>query len=124
MKRKQFIKGTEQIANEGAIQVFRDLGGGMEEVVVGVVGQLQFEVFEYRLKNEYNVDVHMEHMPHQQIRWIENEDLDPNTLTLNSDTKKIQDMRGRKLLLFTSPWSVQWALDHNPGLQLSEFGRN
>lgn len=124
MKRKQFIKGTEQIANEGAIQVFRDLGGGMEEVVVGVVGQLQFEVFEYRLKNEYNVDIRMEHMPHQHIRWIENEDINPNHLTLNSDTKKIQDMHGNKLLLFTNSWSVHWALDHNEGLRLAEFGKN
>ena len=106
MKRKQFIKGTTQIANEGAIQVFQDLGGGMEEVVVGVVGVLQFEVFEYRLKNEYNVDVHMQRMPHQFIRWIENEDLDPNTLSLTSDTKKVQDVRGGKLLLFTNSWSI------------------
>ena len=123
MKRKQFIKGTTQIANEGAIQVFQDLGGGMEEVVVGVVGVLQFEVFEYRLKNEYNVDVHMQRMPHQFIRWIENEDLDPNTLSLTSDTKKVQDVRGGKLLLFTNSWSIQWALDHNEGLVLSEFGK-
>ena len=56
MKRKQFVKGMEQIAQEGAIQIFRDLGAGMEEVIVGVVGVLQLEVLEYRLKNEYNVD--------------------------------------------------------------------
>ena len=123
MKRKQFIKGTSQIANEGAIQIFQELGGGMEEVVVGVVGVLQLEVFEYRLKNEYNVELRMQRMPHQFIRWIENEDLDPNTLSLTSDTKKIQDMHGGKLLLFTNTWSIQWALDHNEGLQLSEFGR-
>ena len=42
MKRKQFIKGTEQIAQEGAIQIFREVGGGMEEVVVGVVGVWAF----------------------------------------------------------------------------------
>ncbi len=40
MKRKQFIKGTSQIAQEGAIQIFQELGGGMEEVIVGVVGTL------------------------------------------------------------------------------------
>ena len=38
MKRKQFVKGMEQIAQEGAIQIFKELGGGMEEVIVGVVG--------------------------------------------------------------------------------------
>ena len=123
MKRKQFIKGISQIANEGAIQIFQELGGGMEEVVVGVVGVLQFEVFEYRLKNEYNVEIVMQRMPHQFIRWIENEDLDPNTLSLTTDTKKVQDTRGGKLLLFTNTWSIQWALDHNEGLLLSEFGK-
>ena len=42
MKRKQFVKGINQIAQEGAIQIFRELNGGMEEVIVGVVGTLQF----------------------------------------------------------------------------------
>ena len=57
MKRKQFVKGMTQIAQEGAIQIFQELGGGMEEVIVGVVGTLQFDVLEYRLKNEYGVDI-------------------------------------------------------------------
>lgn len=82
MKRKQFIKGTDQIAQEGAIQIFRELGSGMEEVIVGVVGTLQFEVLEYRLKNEYNVDIIMNTLPYQFIRWIGNEDIDPKSLTL------------------------------------------
>ena len=60
MKRKQFIKGAEQIAQEGAIQIFKIPYAGMEEVIVGVVGTLQFDVFQYRLKNEYNVDIIME----------------------------------------------------------------
>ena len=46
MKRKQFIKGTEQIAQEGAIQIFKIPYAGMEEVIVGVVGTLQFDVFQ------------------------------------------------------------------------------
>ena len=123
MKRKQFIKDMTQIAQEGAIQIFQELDGGMEEVIVGVVGTLQFEVLEYRLKNEYGVDVRREGLPYQFIRWIENEDLDPKTLNLSSDTKRIQDLRGRHLLLFTSSWNINWALEHNKGLELSEFGR-
>ena len=95
----------------------------MEEIIVGVVGVLQFEVLKYRLKNEYNVDIILENLPYEHIRWIENEDLDPNTLSLTSDTKKVQDVRGGKLLLFTNSWSIQWALDHNEGLVLSEFGK-
>jgi peptide chain release factor 3 len=65
MKRKQFLKGAEQIAQEGAIQIFKMPYAGMEEVIVGVVGTLQFDVFEYRLKHEYNVDIRMEGLPYQ-----------------------------------------------------------
>ena len=50
LKRKQFVKGVEQIAQEGAIQIFKIPGAGLEEVIVGVVGTLQFDVFEYRMK--------------------------------------------------------------------------
>ncbi len=50
LKRKQFVKGTMQIAQEGAIQIFHEPNTGMEEVIVGVVGTLQFDVFEYRIQ--------------------------------------------------------------------------
>ena len=123
MKRKQFIKGMEQIAQEGAIQIFQEPHTGMEEVIVGVVGVLQLEVLEYRLKNEYRVDIIMENLPYQYLRWIENEDFQPDELKITSDSKIVQDYRGRYLLLFTSMWNLNWALDKNEGLQLSEFGR-
>ena len=124
MKRKQFVKGITQIAQEGAIQIFQELGGGMEEVIVGVVGVLQFEVLTYRLKNEYNVDIRMQNLPYQYIRWIENEDINVKALNLTSDTRRIQDLHERKLLLFTNSWNITWATEHNPDLQLSEFGKN
>ncbi len=123
MKRKQFVKGTSQIAQEGAIQIFQEPGGGMEEVIVGVVGTLQFDVLEHRLKNEYGVDVIMEGLPYQYIRWVVGEDVDVKALDLTSDTKCVQDLKGNKLLLFTSSWNIQWALDHNKSLVLQEFSR-
>ena len=121
MKRKQFVKGTTQIAQEGAIQIFQELGSGMEEVIVGVVGTLQFDVLKYRLTNEYNVEIVMENLPYQFIRWIGNTVIDPKKLDLASDTKRIQDLKGNYLLLFTSQWSINWALEHNKGLILEEF---
>ena len=124
MKRKQFVKGMNQIAQEGAIQIFFEPGGGMERVIVGVVGVLQFEVLEYRLKNEYGVDVRRSNLSYQHIRWIENENLNPSTLNITSDTKWVQDFRGKNLLIFTSEWNIRWALEKNEGLELSEFSRN
>lgn len=123
MKRKQFVKGTTQIAQEGAIQIFQDINSGMEEVIVGVVGTLQFDVFKYRMENEYNVEIRMENLPYQYIRWIENEEIDLKSLNLTSDTRKVQDMKGRYLLLFANEWSIRWAEDHNPTLELAEFSR-
>ncbi len=123
MKRKQFVKGATQIAQEGAIQIFHEPDSGMEEVIVGVVGMLQFDVFQHRMLNEYNVEIINEGLPYAHIRWIDNEGIDPKKLNLSSDTKIVQDFRGNYLLLFTSEWNIRWALDKNEGLQLSEFNK-
>ena len=124
MKRKQFVKGATQIAQEGAIQIFQEIDSGMEEIIVGVVGSLQFDVFQYRMENEYNVDISMSTLPYSFIRWIDNEEIDLKKLNLTSDTKKVQDTKGRYLLLFANQWSINWALEHNEGLLLSEFSKN
>ena len=125
MKRKQFVKGVEQIAQEGAIQIFQEFNTGLEEIIVGVVGVLQFDVLKYRLENEYNVEIRLENLPYEHIRWIENkEEVDIAKLTGTSDMKKVKDMKGNPLLLFVNPWSIGMTLDRNKGLVLSEFGRN
>ena len=124
LKRKQFVKGMEELAQEGAIQIFREPGFGMESVIVGVVGVLQLEVLEQRLKSEYGVEVRRQPLPYSDIRWIMN---DPDTinipaLNVTRDTLRVKDMRGKNLLLFTSPWNVNWAVERNPDLVLSEVG--
>ena len=124
MKRKQFVKGITQIAQEGAIQIFQEYNAGMESVIVGVVGVLQFEVLKYRLENEYNVEIRMETLPYEYIRWIENKDIDLNKLVGTSDMKKIKDLKGNPLLLWVNSWSIGMTLDRNEGLVLTEFGRN
>ena len=125
MKRKQFIKGINQIAQEGAIQIFQEFNTGMEEIIVGVVGVLQFDVLKYRLESEYNVDIKLEPLPYEHIRWIENKDeIDLAKLVGTSDMKKIKDLKGNPLLLFINSWSIGMTLDRNKGLVLSEFGRN
>ena len=126
MKRKQFVKGITQIAQEGAIQIFQEFNTGMEEIIVGVVGVLQFDVLKYRLENEYNVDIRLENLPYEHVRWVENdeEDFDVKRLQLTSDTKIVEVLKGNTLLLFTSPWNITYATDHNEGLRLAEFSEN
>ena len=125
MKRKQFIKGISQIAQEGAIQIFQEFNTGMEEIIVGVVGVLQFEVLTYRLENEYNVEVKLEQLPFEYIRWVENPgEVDVARIQGTSDMKRICDLKGNPLLLFINSWSVGMVEERNPGLRLAEFGRN
>lgn len=122
MKRKQFIKGITQIAQEGAIQVFQELNLGMEEIIVGGVGVLQFDVLKQRLKSEYNVDIKLDILPYQCVRWIENEGLDPNLLNLTSDSKRVKDLKGRSLIIFANNWGIKWATEQNKELLLAEVG--
>ena len=124
MKRKQFIKGVNQIAQEGAIQIFQEYNTGMEEIIVGVVGVLQFDVLKYRLENEYNVEIRMDSLPYEYIRWIGNEEVDMDKLSGTSDMKKIKDLKGRPLLLFVNEWSIRMTQERNDGLILEEFGRS
>ena len=125
MKRKQFLKGVNQIAQEGAIQIFQEYNTGMEEIIVGVVGELQFEVLTYRLQNEYNVEVKLDKLPYEYIRWVDNaSQVDVAKIQGTSDMKRIMDLKGNPLLLFVNSWSVGMVLERNPGLVLSEFCRN
>ena len=120
MKRKQFAKGMNQIAQEGAIQIFTEPGGGLERVYVGVVGVLQFDVLESRLKSEYGVTYKQYPQSYQYIRRISN-GKDPSKLHL-FDVKWVQDFRGNDFLLFNSEWHISHTLDQNEGLELVEFG--
>ena len=113
-------KGTEQIAQEGAIQIFKKPDTGMEEVIVGVVGTLQFDVFQYRMKNEYGVDLRMEGLPYEELRFIRSSPVPEKDLNLSSDVELLEDYRGRKLLVFSSYWAIDFTVRRNPGLELGE----
>ena len=88
------------------------------------VGVLQFDVLKYRLKNEYNVEILLENLPYEYIRWIESADTDLDRISGTSDMKKIKDLKDRPLLLFIHEWSIRMTLERNDGLVLSEFGRS
>ena len=124
MKRKQCIKGINQIAQEGAIQIFQEYNTGMEEIIVGVVGVLQFDVLKYRLESEYNVEIRLETLPYEYIRWIGNPtEIDLDRIVGTSDMKKIKDLKDRPLLLFVNEWSIGMVLDRNKGLILNDFAK-
>ncbi|MDP4092082.1 MAG: peptide chain release factor 3 [Bacillota bacterium] len=121
MKRKQFQKGINELSEEGAIQGFKQIDIGIEALIIGAVGALQFEVLEHRLKYEYGVDIRIQHLPFRFARWIHDETLDPRKLNLTSSTMIVQDKEDRYVLLFENEWSINWAQDKNKGLQLSDI---
>ncbi len=118
MKRKQFVKGIQQIAQEGAIQIFRIPDSGFEDVVVGVVGTLQFDVFEYRMKSEYNVDLRMSGLPYDHLCHIKSYDGDLNDLTLCSGSRVVQDFKDNYYIAYTGEWALSFFTKHNPTLEL------
>ena len=120
MKRKQFIKGVTQLAQEGAIQIFKENNIGIEEVIVGVVGQLQLEVLAHRLRSEYNVELTVNNLPYRYVRWILNTDIDPKAVRLSSSCRLAVDNNSRPVILFENEWSMRWATENNKGLLLAD----
>ena len=90
-------------------------------MIVGVVGVLQLEVFQYRMKNEYGVDLRMENLPYEEIRLIDEYPGDLSDLNLGSDAELLEDYRGRSLLVFSSYWAIDFTCRRNPGLKVKEI---
>lgn len=120
MKRKQFQKGINQLAEEGAIQTFTRTETGKEEFLVGVVGVLQFEVLEHRMKTEYQADIVRESQPFHYVRWVVKTPKPVEDLKLTSTSGRAKDSRGRDVLLFENEWSIRLACENNEGLELTD----
>ncbi|MDD3214099.1 MAG: peptide chain release factor 3 [Eubacteriales bacterium] len=120
MKRKQFLKGVTQLAEEGAIQLFTRTETGFEEMLAGVVGMLQFDVLTHRLRTEYGVNMLMDNMPFRYVRWVTATKTPVDELKLTSTSGRAVDGNGRPVLLFENEWSIRLAQENNPGLELSD----
>lgn len=117
MKRKQFVKGITQLTQEGAVQLFQQAGAGMESYIVGTVGSLQFEVLEYRLKNEYGVDILMQMQPYEVARWLEGENITPGSLRGGERGMFVYDMKERPVLLVSNEWALGWIAENNANVK-------
>jgi peptide chain release factor 3 len=116
MKYKQYQKGIDQLTEEGMVQLFTTIG--FEDTIVGVVGQLQFEVFEYRMKNEYGVDVQLHRMNYQFARWIEGDNVDPAKFRINSQL--VKDKKGNYVALFENEYAMRTAMEKMPDAKFLE----
>lgn len=114
MKQKHFHKGIQQLVQEGAIQLFKTVK--MEEYLLGAVGQLQFEVFEHRMKNEYNTEVYMERLGSKIARWVEGDDVNENLSSARS--LLVNDRYDKKVFLFENDFALRWFQEKNPDVKL------
>ena len=118
---KSFAKGIAQLREEGAVQIFYPLGSMRTEPIVGVVGELQFEVAKYRLESEYNVKTIFTRLPFTLARHVEGERSTLLGAQFPSNAKLVEDWDGRPAALFESEWSVRLANEWNPQLSFIRF---
>ncbi|MCE5294423.1 MAG: peptide chain release factor 3 [Chlamydiales bacterium] len=116
-KRKAFDKGVLQLTSEGAIQLLRPYDD-LSAPIFGAVGQLQFEVMQYRLKDEYGVETSITPMPYSTSAWVIG---DLATFKKPTNALLAQDRQSRPVVLFSSAWEKQYAMKQNPDHQLLDI---
>jgi peptide chain release factor 3 len=114
LKQKSFHKGIQQLVQEGAIQLFKTVK--TDDYLLGAVGQLQFEVFEHRMRSEYNAEVLMERLGSKMARWVEDETVDENLSS--SRSLLVRDRFDQYTFLFENDFALRWFQDKNPKVKL------
>ncbi len=116
LKQKSFHKGVTQLVQEGTIQMYTAWDSG--DYILGAVGALQFEVFQFRMENEYNTEVSLEPMGSKIARWIHPEQLDPRMAS--SRNLLVRDRAEQPVFLFENQFAERWFKDKYPDVDLEE----
>ncbi|UPT61572.1 MAG: peptide chain release factor 3 [Hyphomonadaceae bacterium JAD_PAG50586_4] len=118
LKQKHLRKALESLGEEGVTQVFKPVTGG--DLVVGAVGQLQFEVLDERMKAEYGLEVLFETSPYQAARWISADNrADLDAFIDKSKMQMAEDVDGSPVFLGKSAWEIGYVLEKNPKIRFS-----
>ena len=117
MKSKQFNKGIEQLVQEGAIQLYK--GHRFEANIIGAVGELQYEVFQYRMKNEYNVEVVLETIGERIPRWLHDEKVDESLF--DERNLLVRDREDNFVVLFKNDFTLKLFQDKHPKIELIDL---
>lgn len=123
LKRKQLKKGLDQLSEEGVVQIFRSETRGEAQPILGVVGALQFDVLQHRVRTEYGVEMRLERMAFTRARWLapleKGQDISKelNEFQSYADCLVVKDRDNLPVILFKSDWNMNWATGKYPGLQ-------
>ncbi|MCF2969761.1 peptide chain release factor 3 [Synechococcus sp. Nb3U1] len=120
-KFKQFQKGVSELREEGAVQIMYSMDESRRDPIVAAVGQLQFEVVQYRLEHEYNVETRLEMLPYTLARWVENGWAVLENIPSLFNTILVKDVQERPVLLFKNEWTLQQFVGSNPKIKLSKI---
>ena len=120
-RRKHLQNGLTQLSQEGTVQLFIREGLGPADPYLGAVGLLQFEVLKDRLKNEYKVTAELESAPFKVARWVAGAQSGLDWLKERSDFILVKDRDERWVVLSNSPWSLDYAVQQAPGLELLDI---
>lgn len=118
-KFKQFQKGVSELREEGAVQIMYSEDEIKRDPILAAVGQLQFEVVQFRLQNEYGVETRLEMLPYSVARWVKGgwSALESVGRIFNAIT--VKDSWGRPVLLFKNEWNLHQMHGDHPDLELS-----
>ncbi|MFT9847204.1 peptide chain release factor 3 [Aneurinibacillus sp. REN35] len=120
MKHKQFNKGMQQLTEEGAVQYFTTAAPGAETLILGVVGQLQLEVFEHRMRGEYGVEVEIQPLGYSLARWVKgNKKEHELNLIQYGGSLTVRDREGRLVVLLENEFAERWAQEKNPDVEFA-----
>lgn len=119
-RRKQFEKGILQLEEEGVVQLLFDADGRRSEPILAVVGELQFDVLQARLRDEYNVETTLQRLSYRMARWLSVEGKVPDTLHYAGNSILVENSQGHRAILFSDKWELDYVLKNSVGLHLGE----
>jgi len=116
LRRQKMIEALNHLSEEGAIQLFYDPVMGPQDLIIGAVGELQFEVLQHRLNDEYNLQVQLNRLPFTVARWPRTKDGKP-AMELKGGLALYRDMIDQPVLLLNQEWDLNWAIRENPEIE-------
>lgn len=115
---KSFRKGVNELREEGAVQVLYDTDPSKRDPILAAVGQLQLEVVQYRLENEYGVTSRLEPLEFSVARWVSGGWPALERVGRLFNCKTVRDAWDRPVLLFRNDWNLHQLQEDHPELEL------